>query len=155
MQLGLVTAVAILIGGFAVTPSYGQASSNTRQYTEPFQSYGQPLCGGEEVTFSGTANFVSHTTVLPDGTSQIEFLRLNYMQTTAVSTSGGTYQMHETDNYGSVQIGANTYRNVINGVLIGQGTLANTGITLVIQTTFNANGQPTANVFVENIRCVG
>jgi hypothetical protein len=163
-QFGLMTAAAVavivasvLIGGFTLTPSYGQATSTTEQFTQPFESSGLPLCGGEEVRFSGTANFVYHETVLPGGESQITQFHMNYMHATAVGLiSGKTFIITETDNGGSTQVGAQTYRTVINGNILTPGAEGtNTGITLVINTTFNANGQPTSEVYFENIRCVG
>ena len=88
IQLGLVTVVAVLIGAFAITPSYGQAQSNTVQFKVPFESVGLPLCGGESVVFSGTAHFVFHETIGPDGESVYTFSHMNFQRSTAVSTSG-------------------------------------------------------------------
>lgn len=44
MQIGLVIVIAILIGGFAVTPGYGQAQSNTVRFTTDFESSGNCCC---------------------------------------------------------------------------------------------------------------
>jgi len=142
----------------ALTPSYGQATSSTQQFTVPFDTSGIPLCGGEVVRLIGTTNFAYHTTILPDGSSQIDQFHYNYMQVNAIGVSSGdSYVIREAGHGGSVQVGADTFQTTINGILVslGSGTAPNTGVTLVFHTTLNANGQPTSDVQFLNVRCVG
>jgi hypothetical protein len=65
MYLGLATVVAVFIGGFAVTPCYGQTGTTTRTERVPFETGGLPLCGGEQVQFGGIMNLVVQTTTFP------------------------------------------------------------------------------------------
>ena len=57
MQLGLVTVVAVLIGGLSLTTAYGQASTNTFLNKFTFSDGRLNPCNGEFVSFDGTLNF--------------------------------------------------------------------------------------------------
>ena len=160
MQTGLVTFVAILIGAFAVTPGYGQAQSNTEQFRVPFESVGTPLCGGEEIFFSGTAHFVFHVTTGPDGESVYTFSHLNYQRSSGVTTSGEKYEINEVNNAGArtTQTGLNEFDTVIHGTLVDQGkgiNEENTIVQFVIHTVIHPNGEITGEVENVEIKCEG
>lgn len=98
MLLGLVTIVAILIGGFTVTPGYGQAQSNTEQFKTTFESTGTPLCGGENIFFSITMHSVFHETIGPDGESIYTFSHSNFQKARGVSESGEIFVITDVVN---------------------------------------------------------
>ncbi len=152
-------AVAVLIGGgFAVIPSYGQASSNTERYSEPFEFSGVPLCQSEEgegFLISGTANFVVHTTTGKDGNLFVSILHLNYQGVKAVSmTSGNTATLAEADT-SIAQASNNEFRitTEVHGTLATQGDEKNTIFQLVFHINFDENGEPTITADHVEIKC--
>jgi hypothetical protein len=154
--LGLITAAVFLIGGgglFAVvTPSYAQASSTTERYSTYFESGGLPLCGGEEVTFSGFVNYVVHTPTLPSGEVQYSITHANFQNVKAVGlTSGKTYPMAEADNsvVRITQVSDDEFLVTsaflgIHGALPIEGT--KTLAQIVLRSTFDENGEATVTV---------
>jgi hypothetical protein len=157
MQLGLVTVVAVLIGGFAVTPGYGQANPITIRESVPFSSGGAPLCGGEDVEFSGSFNTVSHVTIGPDGMFQYSVSHLNFQGVSGVTTSGDRVVLTEADTgVANVrQISANEFITQIHGTLVTQGKATNTVVEIQYRTIINANGEVTSNVERIDVRCQG
>jgi hypothetical protein len=157
-QLGLVTVVlAVLIGGFAVTHSYGQANAITTRESVPFIAEGIPYCGDEAVTFSGHFNLVSHVTVGPDGMFEYSVTHLNYQGVSGVTTSGDRVVLSESQNaIANVrQISANEFITQIHGTAISQGKAANTLAEIHFHTIINANGEPTSTVEHVEIKCQG
>ncbi len=158
MQLGLVTVVAVLIGGFAVIPGYGQANPTTIRISTPFESGGTPLCGGEDVIFSGRINTVLHTTVGPEGEFVYDVSHLNFQGVSGVTTISGTpVRIAEADTtIIHFRPSANEIISEVHGKLITQGNEGdNTLFDLTFHIIINANGEVTS--FVENIntRCQG
>ena len=157
MQVGVVTAVAIvMVAGIVIIPSYGQASTNTIQFSQPFASSGLPLCGGEEVFFSGIAHFLFHETI--DGRGKIHTtMHMNYMESSAVSASGVPYQINEVNHFKVNQHDAGgVFHTVINGRLVSQGPGVNTGFHMVLQTVLDPiTGEPKTIVERVEIDCVG
>jgi hypothetical protein len=146
---------AVLIGGFAVIPSYGQASSATQRLSVPFE-FSINLCGGEEVQVSGTANIVIHTTESPEGEFRINTFHLNYQGAKAVSlTSGNTGPLTyaETDLN---QVSRNTFvaDTEAHLTLATQGDEINTIFHILFHMTFE-NGEPKATVSHTDIKCQG
>lgn len=161
MQIGLVVVVAILIGGFAVTPGYGQAQSNTVRFTTDFESEGIPFCGSEQIFITGTVNMVFHETIRPNGES-IFTSHLNYMKTNAVSASGEEFIVKETQNMHTkvptIQTGVNEFSSVIHGIIIdkGQGINGpNSQIQIILHTVIHPNGEITGEVDKLEIKCEG
>jgi hypothetical protein len=159
IHLGLVTVVtAVLIGTFAVTTAYGQAQSNTVRFSTPFETSGIPLCGGEEVFFSGTLNFVFHEIIRPDGESAYLFSHTNYQKITAVSESGEKYVVKEvgTQRLYTTQTGDDELITIIDGVFIdtGQGINGpNTVASFEFHTIIHPDGETTTEDV--DIKCVG
>lgn len=149
-QLGFVTAV--LIGGFAVTPVYGQATSTTQIFTVPFSSSGTTLCG-TTVSFSGTTIIVFHVTTGPNG-GTYAIQHLNFQHGTVVTASGATGTITESDNTAVVTpISASVLLGTVNGHLTIQGEGIDTLAHITFLIVFDANGQPTASVDNVNIQC--
>lgn len=159
LQLGLVTSlVAVLIGGFAITPSYGQASPFTQTFMVPFQrSGGEPLCGGEIVTISGNLLFLTHSTTGPDSSKQYTVEHWTYQGVQGTTTSGTKIVITEADTSNIRQISPDQTEVMFqaHGSAIIEGKSINTVVTIVFIITFNANGQPTATVEHFDVKCVG
>jgi hypothetical protein len=155
VQLGLVAAVTAMVGGFAITPSYGQATTSMINFVTPFASSGLPLCGGEEVAFSGNAHFLFRETITPNGMLHTT-MHMNYMDSAAVGlTSGAQYQINEVDHHTVNQRDlAGTFHTTINGNIVGPVGV-NTGFHMVLQTVLDANGEPITTVEHVETRCVG
>ncbi len=155
-RLALVLAVIVVL----LTPTSAAAQPPNRpvtlNFTEPFNSGGTPLCGGEEVVFSGEAHFVIHENFDDQGGVHLTF-HMNYQRSTATGVTTGTrYVIKESSTTSSyVSSLPATFTTIINGNLIGQGPAGNTGFHLVLHMTLNANGEPTSDVFIEDVRCNG
>jgi hypothetical protein len=160
IQLGLVTVVAVLIGGFAITPSYGQAQSNTIRVSTPFESSGVPLCGGEDIVFTGKINSVFHETITPDGDAVYTFSHTNFQGVTGVSESGEAFVVTDVFNQNAhtTQTGTNEFNTVIHGTLVDKGQGVNGENTLfqfVFHTVIHPDGEITGEVVHEETKCVG
>jgi hypothetical protein len=161
IHLGLVTVVtAVLIGGFAVTTAYGQAQSNTIRFSTPFETSGIPICGVEEVFFSGTINFVFHETIRPNGESAYLFSHTNFQKTTAVTESGERYVVKDvgTQRLSTTQTGDDELITVQQGVFIdtGQGINGpNTVASFVFHFIIHPDGETTIELEDVDIKCVG
>jgi hypothetical protein len=155
MHVGLASVVvAVLIGGgFAATPSYGQAQTSMIHFQEPFDFEGIPLCGGEPVTLRGTTYWVVQETITPDG-KRIEQTHLITVQGTATTASGQSYPMTGAQMLRSNSVSATVSETVIAGTLIVPGQ-PNTGFQLVYHTTISPNGEISSDVVKEDTRCVG
>ncbi len=148
----------MIVGLFTPTSAAAQPPTRpvTLNFTEPFNSAGTPLCGGEEVVFSGDAHFVIHENFDDQGGVHTTF-HVNYQRALATGVTTSTrYAMNETTTTTSyVSSLPATFTTIINGNLIGQGPAGNTGFHLVLHMTLNANGEPTSEVFIEDVRCNG
>jgi hypothetical protein len=156
MQIGLIAVATVLVGGFGGSSVYGQ-SNGAINFKTPFTSTGVPLCGGDSVTINGIANFVFHEFVASDGSVHLN-LHMNYMSVKAIDTSGNQYVAHETD-LTSINENSNVrvFHTVVTATLIpiknGEGT--NTGITLVLQTVIDTDGNAKTIVEHVDVRCNG
>jgi hypothetical protein len=160
MQLGLVTVVTVLIGGVALTTAYGQAQTFTDRASFDFLGQGIPLCGGEEIIFSGTVNAVFHTTIGPDGEFEQTVSHTNYQKATAVTATGEVFVITDSENLlaHTDQIGPNEFISVVHGTLVdkGQGVNGvNTLFQLVVRTLVDSNGEVIGTVEHIDIKCVG
>jgi hypothetical protein len=155
-----VTVVTVLIGGLSMTTAYGQAQTFTDRVSFPFESTGVPLCGGEQIIFTGTVNVVFHTTIGPNGEFEQTISHTNYQRATGVSTSGEIYVIADNTNQiaHTDQIGPNEFITVLHGTLVdkGQGINGvNTLFQLVIRTVVDSNGEVIGTVEHIDTKCVG
>ena len=68
MKLGLMMAlVGLLVGGFAMTPSYGAADTFTLNFKNEPEMVLTPLCETPEVTMSMNLHFRFHETLNANG----------------------------------------------------------------------------------------
>jgi hypothetical protein len=150
MQLGFVMAVTVLFGGFAMTPSYGQTTTNTQVFRIPV-SVETTICGGKDVVLSGTILVMAHSKVTPSGGSYvIGGTTFQDTKVTDVATGAtGTFTEAARSLFQVQQTSATKVVDTDGGTL----TIPSEGIHLRVHVTFviviNANGQATANV--ENI----
>jgi hypothetical protein len=153
---GFALALAVVVGLFI--PSLAAAQDPPMTFNEriPFESSGAPLCGGEEVTFSGTMHILTHVTVDEQGGSHSVF-HTNFQNTSATGLTTGTkYVINESSTFAfNTRELPTEFTQTINGNLIGQGPAGNTGFHLTVHVTINANGEPTSEVINESIRCNG
>jgi len=152
----LAVLIAAVVGLLAPPLAAAQDPPQTFNERVPFASAGTPLCGGEEVAFSGTVHILTHVNVDAQGVSHYTF-HMNYQNSSATGvTSGARYQINEssTSTFNTRVLPTET-TTTINGTLIGRGPSNNTGFHLTVHITINANGEPTSEVFNESIRCNG
>jgi hypothetical protein len=160
MQIGLVTVVAVLIGGLPVTTAYGQAQTFTDKFTLELGGQGAPLCGGEPIEFSGKMNLIFHTTISPDGEIEHSISHTNFQGATAVSASGERFVISDVTNQiaHTDEVGPGQFITVIHGTLVdkGQGINGvNTLFQLVIHIFVDENGEVTGEVIHTDTKCVG
>jgi hypothetical protein len=155
----LALTLAVIVG--VLTPTSAAAQPPTRpvtvNYTQPFESAGTPLCGGEEVVFGGEAHFVIHQNFDDQGGVHSTF-HMNYQRVTATGVTSGTrYRVTETATTASHYATSlpTTFTTIINGQLVGPGPANNTGFHLQLHTTILANGETTSEIFNESLHCNG
>lgn len=154
--LGLVVTLAFIIGGLGTQTSYAKAETETVSFQSDFEFETVSACGGEPLRLGGTAHFVFHETTSGEGSSH-QIVKMNYQKVGGVGLeSGDRYQLNEVrssiiqDNK-ETDIG----HSVITGTLIGQGKLANTGVTINLLTVFDEDGNPKTTVDKIDFRCQG
>ena len=146
----------VLIGGFALTPSYGQAQTETQTLTIPLE--GARLsgnCPNTEVVLvtDGTLRIISHTTLDPNGgfhgKAQVLFVNVRGIG----ETSGDEYQIISSSSSstfasadGSPQVQTATgTTHITNGV--------NEKGKATTQFTVNANGEIKVNFVKFTVDC--
>jgi hypothetical protein len=158
--LGLAMVTVFLIGGFAVTPSYGKGYTEVTKFKEDFETSTVPACSGHEIFLSGTAKFVTRTTYGPDGeVKHIESKTKSHatgvdiegnnwksneieIQTLKVSPNGD--QIHSQEAHAKIiNLGPGDYPNTI--VNINQVTILHldgTATTVKDKVDVDCKGQP-------------
>ncbi|MDQ3847846.1 MAG: hypothetical protein M3261_02695 [Thermoproteota archaeon] len=155
----VVVTALIGVGGFAVIPSFGQADSTTQKISTPFESGGIPLCGTEEIQFSGTANYILHTTTGPDGKFQYSITHVNFQGVKAVSlTSGDTYPLTQVFTH-ITQVSASEFLTIadftlVHGTLATKGGETNSIAQIVFRTSIDADGEPIMTIDHVELKCV-
>jgi hypothetical protein len=156
MQLGLVTVVAVLIGGLSLTTAYRQASTNTFLHKFTFSDDRLNPCNGEFVSFDGTLTSVSHFTNTPNGGIMIFF----NLQSTGHGQGdlGNIYNINDIFHFKFIsQPGAAQVQSTQENMrVISQSSADNFLLETISTFTFNANGEPThVNVDFGFGKCVG
>jgi hypothetical protein len=145
-------AAIVLLGGFALTPAYAKIM----KFETPFESSLIPACSNEEVAFTGTARFTFKETTDKDGNLR-QTVTMDYFRTQAQGiTSGTKYIVHEHDRFITlVEGGTTTFKTVIRGSFIAQGSDVNTYITMYLVTSVDENGNPHTIVDKVDVKCQG
>ena len=146
---------AVLIGGFAVAPSYGQASSTTSTTIRlPYPTGGVSICGGEETEINGYITYVFHQTVGPDGEFQYTVDKV-ILHGRGVDESGDKVVLAQAG--GGVdflrQTSDEEFDLQVHGTLVTQGSGINTLIEILIHMTIDPNGEVTATIEHVDLKC--
>jgi hypothetical protein len=152
MQIGLVGIMAIFIGGYVVTPSYGK----TIHFEEPFESSLIPLCGPEDVIFSGILKFVFHETTDNDGNLR-QKVHVYYVNVHGVGVTTGTqYTVHDNEHITLQEEGSDTtVTTLVRGSMISNGQDINTHVKIRLVTVMDENGNFETIVDDTDIKCNG
>lgn len=156
LLLGLIATIAFVVGGFATQNTNAQAETSTESFQSDFEFESVSVCGGEAVRLGGTAHFLFHETTSAEGSSH-QITKMNYQKVGGVGLdSGDRYQLNEVRT-SIVQDNKENkiFHSVITGTLIGQGKLANTGVTINLLTVFDEDGNPKTSVDKIDFRCQG
>ena len=157
-QLGMATIVIVLIGGFAVTPSYGQAQTTTSTIKVPFNIDTFHPCIGEIIQVSGNAEFVFHTTLNPDGTRSLRVGHVNTNGVTGTTASGDQVVYSEVDqNVQSERIRdtAGVYHTTVQLRIGVNGQEPNIVIHFASTTIINPDGTTKMDNTHSTLKCVG
>jgi hypothetical protein len=154
----LIAVLVSLVGVFVLTGSAAGAPprTTTENLFVPTESGGAPLCGGEEVVWSGTMHILVRNTIDAAGGLHGTF-HTNYQRVTITGvTSGTAYHITDQNNFTfTTRSLPAEFTQTINGNILGPGPSNNTGFHLTLHVTINANGTTTADVVEESIRCNG
>lgn len=157
-QIGivLVTTGVVLIGGFSMSSVFGQASNSMDNFKTEFESRAVPLCGGEEVVFSGTAHFRFKDTTNPTGAFP-QLVQMNYQNIKGVGVvSGDNYIVNEVNNFKVNQNpDSGVFHTVVLSDIIHQGQKVNTVFTVELQTLLDGDGIPKTSVVHISVGCQG
>ena len=157
-QIGivLVTTGVVLIGGFSMSSVLGQTSTNMDDLRTEFESTAVPLCGGEEVVFSGTVHFRIKDSNIPTGAFP-QLVQLNYQDIQGVGVvSGDNYIVNEVNNFKVNQNpDSGVFHTVVLSDIIHQGQDVNTVLTVELQTLLDGDGIPKTKVDHISVGCQG
>jgi hypothetical protein len=150
VAIGTVVAVAILIGGYTASPSYGK----TTHFETPFESSLVPTCDTEEVVFSGIAKFSFYESTNPDGKTH-QSVHMHYVNVRGEGiTSGTQYIIHENDHDILIdEENSDTIRTLVSGAMIGQGNAVNSLVKIRMVTILDDNGNGETIVDDVDIKC--
>lgn len=154
MKIGLVTVVAILIGGIAAVPAYGQAETETQIQKIPVEGViingGCP--GAEDVEYSGTVRSIIHVTSDATGGFHLK-QQLNVNLRGIGQTTGDDY--HMTSNTGSEEF-VSQDQSPVTATITSTAHIMD-GIDqkgkLIIHLTINAKGETTVEKIELKIDC--
>ncbi len=151
--------VMVFGGGLFVLPSYEQALTQTVTFTVPFEITATPLCGGNEVSFSGITRFLFHETLDENGQVH-QHSHLNFFKATGTDLFGERYKIVEADNLTTHDNNqAGVFHSVVKGELISEGkpsdTQTHTAVTINLLTIFDENGEVKTVVEKIDVRCNG
>ena len=158
--LGLIAAVAFIVGGSTTQFSYAQAETQTVSFQSDFDFETVSVCGGEALQLGGTAHFVFHQTISDSGIS-ISNTKMNYQKVGGVGLeSGKKYQLNEVRSSVTKTSEGDTpdsaiIHSVITGTLLSQGKDTNTKATINLLTVFGGDGDVKTTVEKIDFKCVG
>ena len=157
-QIGiiLVTTGVVLIGGFSVSSVFGQANTNMGDFRTEFEGTAVPLCGGEQVVFSGTVNFRIKDSNNPTAEFP-QLVQMNYQDIQGVGVvSGDNYIVNEINNFKVNQDpDKGVFHTVVLSDIIHQGQDVDTVLTVELQTLLDGDGIPKTSVVHINVGCQG
>ena len=156
IEIVLVTTGLILIGGFSMSSVFGQASTSMDNFRTLFESTPVPLCGGEEIVFSGTVHFRFKDTTNPTGAFP-QLVQMNYQDIKGVGVvSGDNYKVNEVNNFKVDQNpDSDIFHTVVLSDIIHQGQKVNTVFTVELQTLLDGDGIPKTSVVHISVGCPG
>jgi hypothetical protein len=141
--LGLTMVAVILIGSFAVTPSYGKTQTVREKFFTDFETSTIPACSTNEVFISGTLKFVFTATYGPDGELKQQESLSKY-KTTGVDTEGNNWKVSEQEfqtikvnPYGDQTFSTEIHSKFIN---LGPGDDPSTIVNIHLVTVVHPDG---------------
>jgi hypothetical protein len=134
----------------------GQASTSMDNFRTPFESTPVPLCGGEEIAFSGTVHFRFKDTTNPTGAFP-QLVQMNYQEIKGVGVvSGDNYIVNEVNNFKVDQNpDSDIFHTVVLSDIIHQAQKVNTVFTVELQTVLDGDGIPKTSVVHISVGCPG
>jgi hypothetical protein len=159
-QLALVTIVAaVLVGGFVVTPSYGQADTGRTKIINSLLTVQFFNCGTAGlVQLSGNLVDTVHFATSPAGPQAI-ILQAHTQHVTGTTSSGDKAVYIEThnevDRFSDPNLAPSATEFTIqsHGTLIIKGKGLDAGFTALFHITFDASGQPIVQIEQGNGQC--
>jgi hypothetical protein len=159
IKIGVVIAIIVIIGGLAVVPSYGQATTSTIRLSGPISDIINNSCGGEDVQLSGTVNFVIRFTQDANGgLHNIIGGHTNFQGVSGIGlTTGDKYIFSGgvNDITNIREVSASEFTFLTHGRLISQGSELNQLASSLVHATLNANGEITVVTEQFKFECTG
>ena len=146
IRIPILMTIAILAGGLALSPVYGQANTSTQRFIFP-TDFPVTSCSGETVKLSGSFMVIFHLTVGDTG-RQIDFRHDNFQGVKAVGLDTGTkYQVTGTSNLHTFYVTPGSqFTDISQFHLLGQGAGNDLRVYFTLHFTVNSDGKITANV---------
>ena len=149
-------ALLAILGILGVMPAFGQATTTTTQGSAPVSFTTFDSCTSENVTFTGSVQFV--TTVTINKNRLALSLEANYQDVTGTGlTTGDTYHApgtsHETFTSTSAMSFPAEFSFEEHVGLVSNGPAPNEMLATTIHLTVNADGTTTADVTDMSIEC--
>lgn len=156
IEIVLVTTGLVLIGGFSMSSVFGQAGTSMDNLRTVFESPPVPLCGGEEIVFSGTVDFRFKDTTTPTGAFP-KLDQIDYQDIKGVGVvSGDNYIVNQVNNFKVNQSpDSGVFHTVVLSDITHQGLKVNTVFTVELQTLIDGNGIPKTSVVHISVGCSG
>jgi hypothetical protein len=151
----LLSALAVVTS--APAPAAAQATTITTNETLPFTGTTVNPCNGDAITFSGEIHVTNQVTTSAGGGSHIR-THVNYQGVSGTGTpSGAQYIFVTTQNETrNDNVGPQTETTITQvGNLIGQGSVLNSQVHVVLHITVDANGVTTSEVEEVTVMCRG
>jgi hypothetical protein len=140
-----------------VVPAHAEPPTKINE-RGPFELHVSSDCTGEEVTITGEAQILGHAVEDSSGGSHV--LAKVTLKGTGVSEAGTRFVFSlmgnvESNNFEYTGNGAIEATVHESGMLISNGSKSNEIVRVLAHVTANANGELTANVLQEEVKCVG
>lgn len=147
--------LGIAVLGLALA-GVAQADEKPLMFTEPIEEVFENPCTGETITLTGEMMIMEHEVDDSAGGSHFKFT-IHVGGITAIGASGTEYRsVGAHSDYTSSGPGrAETFTFTISFLVISEGGTDNFLAKPTIHFTVNANGEPTADVFKFEAKCVG
>jgi hypothetical protein len=154
LMIAFFAAIAFWIGSI---PAWADAQSSTNSFDLPVAGTVSNPCDGDLVVWQGTAHFVAHQTLSTNGTNTI----VDSVAFQGVQGEGASGAIYRVINSGTLESSQsvssleNEFTHTGAFLWVRQGPAPTFESHVTVHMTFDAAGEPTADVAVADTSCRG